>query len=197
MLYGIYEHRIMTSLEVFPKELCIMLAGEDLRADRQKLLSVVSWVSMFPEIKRLIFHISTEHPKEIESMLPLSQLAENAAVTISTPEGEKTCGTGKPEILIVIGKSGRREITDAIIKIAGEHIPADEITEETIEKHLLYQVAPDFVIKTGGNHLTDFLIWQSVYSELFFTDINWNKFRRVDFLRALRDYQSRNRRFGK
>ncbi|RPJ53201.1 MAG: di-trans,poly-cis-decaprenylcistransferase, partial [Methanobacteriota archaeon] len=44
---------------------------------------------------------------------------------------------------------------------------------------------------------TDFLIWQSVYSELFFSDVNWKWFRKVDFLRALRDYQSRKRRFGR
>jgi undecaprenyl diphosphate synthase len=52
------------------------------------------------------------------------------------------------------------------------------------------------VIKTGGYHLTDFLIWQSVYSELFFSDVNWKLFRKIDFLRALRDYQARVRRFG-
>jgi undecaprenyl diphosphate synthase len=52
------------------------------------------------------------------------------------------------------------------------------------------------VVKTGGSHLTDFLIWQSVYSELFFSDVNWRLFRKVDFLRALRDYQARKRRFG-
>ena len=69
--------------------------------------------------------------------------------------------------------------------------------EEIIEANLLYKVTPDFIIKTGGNHLTDFLIWQSVYSELFFCDVNWNRFRYVDFLRALRDFQSRQRRFGK
>ncbi|MDO5845999.1 MAG: undecaprenyl diphosphate synthase family protein [Methanocorpusculum sp.] len=197
MLYGIYEHKIIKSLDIFPKELCIMLAGEDLRADAAKLASVVSWVLLFPQIERLIFHISTEHPKEVEAMIPLTEASARASVTLSTPDGEKKYGSGKLNMLIVIGKSGRREITEAIAKIAKENIPADEITEETIEKHLLYQVSPDFVIKTGGNHLTDFLIWQSVYSELFFTDINWKNFRRVDFLRALRDYQSRNRRFGK
>ncbi|MFA7199277.1 MAG: undecaprenyl diphosphate synthase family protein, partial [Methanoculleus sp.] len=53
------------------------------------------------------------------------------------------------------------------------------------------------VIKTGGDHLTDFLIWQSVYSELFFLDVNWALLRKVDFLRALRDFQSRARRFGR
>jgi len=56
--------------------------------------------------------------------------------------------------------------------------------------------APDLVIKTGGQHLTDFLIWQSVYSEIFFSDVNWKFFRKVDFLRILRDFQARERRFG-
>jgi undecaprenyl diphosphate synthase len=53
------------------------------------------------------------------------------------------------------------------------------------------------ILKTGGYHLTDFLIWQSVYSELFFSDVNWKYFRKTDFLRALRDYQARKRRFGR
>ena len=81
--------------------------------------------------------------------------------------------------------------------LAKEGVSSDEVDEAAIERHLRFKVSPDFVIKTGGSHLTDFLIWQSVYSELFFTDVNWNRFRRVDFLRALRDFQSRERRFGK
>ena len=81
--------------------------------------------------------------------------------------------------------------------LAKENKKPEEIDGTAIENHLRFKVSPDFVIKTGRSHLTDFLLWQSVYSELFFTDINWNKFRRVDFLRALRDFQSRKRRFGK
>ena len=65
-----------------------------------------------------------------------------------------------------------------------------------IERHLTFRYEPDLVIKSGGNHLTDFLIWQSVYSELFFSDVNWKFFRKIDFLRALRDFQFRKRRFG-
>ena len=69
--------------------------------------------------------------------------------------------------------------------------------EQLIESYLTFKYTPDVVIKSGGDHLTDFLIWQSVYSELFFSDVNWKYFRKVDFLRILRDYQSRIRRFGK
>ena len=60
-----------------------------------------------------------------------------------------------------------------------------------IESHLLFKSEPDIVIRAGGKRLTDFLIWQSVYSELYFTDVNWLDFRKVDFLRVIRDFQKR------
>jgi undecaprenyl diphosphate synthase len=81
--------------------------------------------------------------------------------------------------------------------MAEEQVPPEEVTEEKVESYLTFKYTPDLVIKSGGDHLTDFLIWQSVYSELFFLDVNWDLFRRVDFLRALRDFQARKRRFGK
>ena len=74
--------------------------------------------------------------------------------------------------------------------------PYGERNEE-IERRLVFQSSPDLVIKTGAERLSDFLIWQSVYSELYFTDVNWRDFRRRDFLRAVREYQERQRRFGR
>jgi undecaprenyl diphosphate synthase len=53
------------------------------------------------------------------------------------------------------------------------------------------------VIKTGAERLSDFMIWQSVYAELHFTDVNWRDFRKRDFLRAFKEYQERSRRFGR
>ncbi len=195
MIYEFYEKRIKKNLTVFPKELCLMITEKELAGDTEKLLEIIKWVQEFPKIRRFIIHISTKLPANIT--LPVKEIAKTASIRISSPEGEISTGNGTPEILVVLGKCGRREIADAVVKIAESGIKAEDITEKTLEEHLLYQVTPDFVIKTGGNHLTDFLIWQSVYSELFFTDVNWKQFRRVDFLRALRDYQSRQRRFGK
>jgi undecaprenyl diphosphate synthase len=106
-------------------------------------------------------------------------------VRLSTPSGDINVGSETPEILITLGQSGREESTATIAAIACEEIDPETITEEMIESHLLYQVNPDFVIKARGSHLTDFLIWQSVYSELFFTDANWCRFRRLDLLRVL------------
>ena len=81
--------------------------------------------------------------------------------------------------------------------MARDGVAPGDVDEHLIESYLAFPYTPDLVIKTGGDYLTDFLIWQSVYSELFFSDVNWKLFRKVDFLRALRDYQSRIRRFGK
>ncbi len=196
MIYRLYEYLISRDLTTFPKEICFMLSDADVISDSSKVEQVFTWTKEFPDIKKIIFHISTDDPGNVEELLRPASLGEKTAVRVSTREHDTTFGKGTPEILIALGKNGREEITDAIIKIAKEGIDPADITEETIEKHLAFQVNPDYVIKTGGNHLTDFLIWQSVYSELFFTDINWNQFRKVDFLRALRDYQSRGRRYG-
>jgi undecaprenyl diphosphate synthase len=102
---------------------------------------------------------------------------------------------------VSIGLGGREEFAAAVREIAedaaaGELDPED-IDEAEIEQHLVFRTPPDLVIKTGAERLSDFLIWQSVYSELHFTDVNWRDFRRRDFLRAVREYQERQRRFGR
>jgi len=102
---------------------------------------------------------------------------------------------------VSIGLGGRNELTKAIKEIAkrvraGEIAP-EEISEKEIESELIFKSEPDLIIRSGATRLTDFLIWQSVYSEFYFTDVNWTKFREIDFLRAVRDFQLRERRFGR
>jgi undecaprenyl diphosphate synthase len=104
-------------------------------------------------------------------------------------------------IQMSIGLGGQSEFATAVGKLAervdsGDIAPED-IDEAAIEDHLVFPTTPDLVIKTGAERLSDFMIWQSVYSELYFTDVNWQNFRQRDYLRALRDYQARQRRFGK
>ena len=104
-------------------------------------------------------------------------------------------------VQISIGLGGRAEFANAVRSVArsvekGE-LSSAAVDEETIERELVFQTAPDLVIKTGAERLSDFMIWQSVYSELYFTDVNWRDFRERDYLRALRDYQDRQRRFGR
>ena len=73
------------------------------------------------------------------------------------------------------------------------------MTPEAIANHL-YAVdlpEPELIIRTSGEiRLSGFLLWQSAYSEFYFSDVNWPAFRKIDFLRAIRDFQSRDRKFG-
>jgi tritrans,polycis-undecaprenyl-diphosphate synthase [geranylgeranyl-diphosphate specific] len=106
---------------------------------------------------------------------------------------------------IALAYGGRAEIIDAARKLAHEvekgKLKPDAIEEELFEKYLytahLPKQDPDMIIRTSGEErLSGFLLWQSAYSELFFLDIYWPDFRRIDLLRAVRTFQKRKRRFG-
>lgn len=107
-------------------------------------------------------------------------------------------------INIAMGYDGRIEIVDAFRKIAQEvrdgKIDPEDIDENMINDNL-YTAGledPNLVIRTSGEErLSGFLLWQSSYSELYFTDSLWPELRKVDFLRAIRSYTQRQRRFGK
>jgi undecaprenyl diphosphate synthase len=129
-------------------------------------------------------------------MQEIKNVADCGRLVLHYGSTEEVNGTGL-EVVVAVGKSGREEITDCIRRLAEKKVSPADIDEQMLESCLTFKYNPDIVIKTGGDHLTDFLIWQSVYSELFFSDVNWKYFRKVDFLRILRDYQSRMRRFGK
>ncbi|MDY7081917.1 MAG: undecaprenyl diphosphate synthase family protein [Halobacteria archaeon] len=101
---------------------------------------------------------------------------------------------------VSLGIEGRNEFVDALRSVAesveeGE-IAAEDVDESVIEDNLIFSGEPDIILKTGGEHLSNFMIWQSVYSELHFADFNWQNLRRRDFLRAIRDFQDRERRYG-
>ena len=105
---------------------------------------------------------------------------------------------------IAIGYGGRAELVDAVRKIAEDvkrgMLSPNQIDEEVVSKYL-YTAGlpdPDLIIRTSGEErLSGFLLWQSAYSELYFCDVYIPKFRKIDFLRAIRVYQQRHRRFGR
>lgn len=109
---------------------------------------------------------------------------------------------------IALGYSGREEITDAVRKLLYKAIHegrsmakvAESLTTAELASHL-YTVGvpdPDFIIRTSGEQrLSGFFLWQAAYSEYYFCDALWPAFRRIDFMRAIRNYQQRNRRFGR
>jgi short-chain Z-isoprenyl diphosphate synthase len=111
-------------------------------------------------------------------------------------------------LTIAVAYGGRDEIVDAVRALLAEQAgrglsAADaipEVTREGIARHLYTAGSPDpdLIIRTSGEiRLSGFLLWQSAYSEFYFCDVPWPAFRKIDFLRAVRSYQQRKRRFGK
>jgi undecaprenyl diphosphate synthase len=125
---------------------------------------------------------------------------------IQTPEPVAVRGPGDTEradaaIQVSIGLGGKHEFAEAVRSLAEEaesgELAPEDIDETDVEERLVFPDEPDLVIKTGAERLSDFMIWQSVYSELYFTDVNWRDFRKRDYLRAVLDFQDRQRRFGR
>lgn len=207
MLYRFYEWGIARNLESIPRYLCFLISDADMRDDPKKICQVIDWsIEISSEVTRhypdysgiasITIHISTKDPDPSPVYLDaIRKIGERAHLILHYGKNTEDIGEGIP-VAVAVGKSGREEIIDAIRQMAEESIDPQEVDEGKIEQYLTFQHTPDFVIKTGGSHLVDFLIWQSVYSELFFLDLNWKELRKVDLLRAFRDYQSRARRFG-
>jgi short-chain Z-isoprenyl diphosphate synthase len=153
-------------------------------------------------VQRLVAaHRWKVHPVGALDLLPseLAQRLKHAEDTTRSVPGL--------HVNVAIGYGGRREITDAVRSLLLEHAARgsslDEVAElvdvEHIAEHLYTkgQPDPDLVIRTSGEQrIGGFLLWQSVHSEFYFCEAYWPDFRRVDFLRALRDYAGRERRYG-
>jgi len=213
MIYWFYEQMLRRQIQILPRQVCFMISGADMAVAPEKIVEITRWCIEISAgvlqtedtntpgnnttILGLTFHINPLSPDEIARYMPeLRKVSTIARLVLHQGDTEEVSGDGM-EVVVAIGKSGREEITACIRRLAEERIPPDKIDEALLESHLTFRYNPDIVIKSGGDHLTDFLIWQSVYSELFFSDVNWEHFRKLDFLRILRDYQSRIRRFGK
>jgi undecaprenyl diphosphate synthase len=107
------------------------------------------------------------------------------------------------QLILALSYGGRTEITDAARKLAGQvargEIPLEAITEQTLANQLYTPDVPDpdLLIRTSGElRLSNFLLWQLSYTELYFTDVTWPDFRETEFQTALDAYAQRKRRFG-
>ena len=143
----------------------------------------------------------------IQAIGRLDLLPESVVAAIRAAE-TATAQYDSMTLTIAVGYGGREEIADAVrtfVKVqalqgASLSDVIERITPEAIACHLYAADLPDpdLIIRTSGEiRLSGFLLWQSVHSEFYFTDVLWPAFRKVDFLRAVRAYQVRNRRFGR
>jgi short-chain Z-isoprenyl diphosphate synthase len=141
------------------------------------------------------------HPVGALDLLPASMAARLKEAAESTRDVDGMI------VNIAVGYGGRREIADAVRALLNDHASrgtsieelAEMLDVEHIAEHLYTkgQPDPDLVIRTSGEQrLGGFLLWQSAQSEFYFCEAYWPDFRRVDFLRAVRAYAQRERRFG-
>jgi undecaprenyl diphosphate synthase len=207
MIHWFYARMLRRQITDLPGHVCFMITERDMADAPENLFQVTAWcneISAYVKkrsktagIRGLTFHIANPAPENLDPLLPaIRKIGTISRLRLLYGNREESAGSGM-DVVVAVGKSGREEITECIRKMARDHVPPGTVDEQLLDSYLTFRYTPDVVIKSGGDHLTDFLIWQSVYSELFFSDVNWRYFRYVDFLRILRDYQSRIRRFGR
>jgi undecaprenyl diphosphate synthase len=112
---------------------------------------------------------------------------------------ERTDANRAMTLTIAFNYGGRAEIVDAVRSLVAEGIRPEKVDEEAIRAHLYLpdMPDPDLVIRTSGEfRISNFLLWELAYSELVFTDVLWPDFRRENLFEAVREFQSRDRRFG-
>lgn len=163
-------------------------------------------IALWKLLKRFL---RSELPEMIEQEIRLRHLGDTEGI----PEDvlrelehgvRETERFGHMDLHLAINYGGRQELALAAARLAAAvrdgRLQEEEITPETLAGFMLEPEVPypDLVIRTGGEQrVSNFLLWQIAYAELYFTPIFWPDFREAEFLEALRDFQQRERRFGK
>jgi short-chain Z-isoprenyl diphosphate synthase len=178
-----------------------LLSTENLRRDAEELAALLD------VIHEVVAELCAPDKNwQVQIVGALELLPEEFATNL-VHSAKQTVGRTGNHVNVAVGYGGRQEISDAVRSLVAEKLSeglADKELVESIDvagigEHLYTsgQPDPDLVIRTSGEQrLSGFLLWQSVHSEIWFTEAYWPEFRRVDFLRALRDYAARHRRFG-
>ena len=132
----------------------------------------------------------------------INNLPENCMLSINDAVS-RTSENSKLTLILAVNYSSKWEITQAVRTITesvnNNELAITEITENLIQRHLSTNSIPDpeLLIRTSGEYrISNFLLWQIAYTELYFTEILWPDFRRNDFIQAVIEYQNRERRFG-
>lgn len=180
-----------------------LLSTENLQRDPVELASLIDIITdVVEEICAPANHWS------VRTVGDLELLGEEPARRLrDAVEGTSPTSVAPFHVNVAVGYGGRQEIAEAVRALLSKEVAngagverlIDSVTVDAISENLYTsgQPDPDLVIRTSGEQrLSGFLLWQSAYSEMWFTEAHWPAFRRVDFLRALRDYTLRDRRYG-
>ncbi len=175
--------------------------------------SAENWLRPKTEVKALMAllkkYIRTETPRMMQNNIRFNVIGEltelPADVNQAVDEAvAKTAANNGMLLTLALSYGSRQEITRAAARLAADlaagRITGDAINEELFSSYLYTPAipAPDFLIRTSGEmRISNFLLWQIAYTELYFTDVRWPDFNKNELYKALNDYQARERRFGK
>ncbi|GAC1409369.1 MAG: isoprenyl transferase [Actinomycetota bacterium] len=178
-----------------------LLSTENLRRDPDEVGALLEI------IEQTVRSLAAEENWRIRSLGTVELLPDSTREVLRRVEDSTAGHTGRL-LNVAVGYGGRQEIADAFARMlesySAQGIPiaeaAKRVSPDEISRYL-YTAGlpdPDLVIRTSGEvRMSGFLLWQSAHSEYYFCDPYWPDFRRIDFLRAVRAYQQRHRRFGR
>ena len=179
-----------------------LLSTENLQRDPEELAALIEIIT--DVVEELC---APANRWSVRTVGDLELLGEQTSRRLREAVDSTSESTASFHVNVAVAYGGRQEIVDAVRALLGKELADGATGEQMIEavtidgiSENLYtsgQPDPDLVIRTSGEQrLSGFLLWQSAYSEMWFTEAHWPAFRRVDFLRALRDYSRRHRRYG-
>jgi undecaprenyl diphosphate synthase len=190
------EREVLTGVK--PQHIVVVANADEFKQGFDAFQNFTKWCNLLDvKILTICLHVSDED--EIKNMC----FKIPGKLRIITPDGEERNEDGTEldiNVNVILGYGGRIELLDTVRKIAAKikegKLRTEDVDAKTLESFLKIREPPDLIIR-AGEEIPDFLIWQSIYSELYFTDIRWESFRYIDFLRCIREYQRRERRYGK
>jgi undecaprenyl diphosphate synthase len=170
--------------------------------------SLENWQRPTSEVKTLMRLLSFYLEGELADLMARDIVFKTIGDVWKLPEDiqiltrkvmERTASNKGLNLVLALSYSGRDEIIRAVKKAIYSGVKPEELTEESFSSYLdtASLPSPDLIIRTSGEmRISNFLIWQGAYSELYFTDILWPDFTKEEFFLAIQHYQQRERRFG-
>ena len=171
--------------------------------------STENWNRPQAEVNGLMALLSTTIVKEVPSFLENGIRLKAIGDTEALPKEaynelvnaiDVTARCNKTTLTLALSYSGRWDLTQAMRKMASDKLAPQDINQDTVSRYLSTAGMPDpeLLIRTSGElRISNFLLWQTAYTELYFTDTLWPDFDKNELYKAIIDYQHRERRFGK